>query len=182
MKGKLTKITNIYTLLDKNDRMIASDDLDMQKDYQIGKLSKENCDEIFGVYSPSELSKVLTEGERGAFEFGYCLAREHNKDKVFTLEDVESAMRCMISQEIFYGETHEETQQMRQTYIKSYIDFLAKEPTEIEVEIEMEKYGYCEGCRKAGMWHCAHADTCGYAETRERQNLDSEGCLILKKI
>ena len=39
-----------------------------------------------------------------------------------------------------------------------------------------------EGCRKAGILHCAHADTCGYAETIERPKLDSEGCLILKKI
>ncbi len=55
------------------------------------------------------------------------------------------------------------------------------QPKKIEVEIEMENYGYCEGCRKAGMWHCAYADTCGYAETRERPKLDSEGCLILQR-
>jgi hypothetical protein len=45
----------------------------------------------------------------------------------------------------------------------------------------MEEYGYCEGCRKAGMWHCAHADTCGYAETRQQPKLDENGCIILKK-
>lgn len=26
-----------------------------------------------------------------------------------------------------------------------------------------EKGGRCEGCIRAGMWHCAHADTCGNA-------------------
>jgi hypothetical protein len=57
-----------------------------------------------------------------------------------------------------------------------------QQPSEIEVEIVVENYGYCEGCRKAGILHCAHADTCGYAETRERPKLDSEGQLIIKKI
>ncbi len=50
-----------------------------------------------------------------------------------------------------------------------------------DVEIEMEKYGYCEGCNKAGMWHCAHADSCGNAVELERPFLDEDGCLILTK-
>jgi hypothetical protein len=53
--------------------------------------------------------------------------------------------------------------------------------TEWDVEIIMEKYGYCEGCRKAGMWHCAHADTCGNAVELERPLLDAYDCLILKR-
>jgi hypothetical protein len=57
MRGKLIRITGIYTLLVEDDKMIASDDVDMQKDYQIGKLSKENCDEIFGVIDVDKLAE-----------------------------------------------------------------------------------------------------------------------------
>ena len=56
-----------------------------------------------------------------------------------------------------------------------------RKKTEWDVEIIMEKYGYCEGCRKAGMWHCAHADTCGNAVELERPLLDACDCLILKR-
>jgi len=94
------------------------------------KLSKQNCDEIFGIYCPSELSKILTKGERGAFEFGYCLAREHNKDKLFTVEDVRKAMSIGLS--IGYGRQFEI--ENKSVEIDSYIKSL-QQPTEIEVEI-----------------------------------------------
>ncbi|HEX6168254.1 MAG TPA: hypothetical protein VFZ33_01080 [Chitinophagaceae bacterium] len=29
---------------------------------------------------------------------------------------------------------------------------------------KLENGGYCEGCKRAGLYHCAHADTCGYAK------------------
>jgi hypothetical protein len=77
-----------------------------------------------------------------------------------------------------YFEFHEQPTTGRREH---FLESLQK-PTEIEVEIEMEEYGYCEGCRKAGMWHCALADTCGYAETRQQPKLDANGCIILKKI
>ena len=57
MKAKLTKITGIYTLLDDNDRMVASDDVDMQKDYEIGKLSTKNCDDIFKIIDVEKLAE-----------------------------------------------------------------------------------------------------------------------------
>ena len=147
---------------------------------EVYDLCRKNCDEIFGVVDVNKLAtqhlidkncvSLHTSWQgynENTYKEGFNKAMELNKDKVFTLEDVESAMRCMISQEIFYGETHEETQQMRQTYIKSYIDFLAKEPTEIEVEVEME----------LNMNGKNAIDRSVYIP-----KLDSEGCLILKKI
>ena len=100
MKATLIKRENHYDLFE-GTRFISTTECE---DGTVNKLSKQNCDEIFGIYSPSELSKVLTEGERGAFEFGYCLAREHNSHKVFTLEDVKNAMDWMLTQ---YFEFHE---------------------------------------------------------------------------
>jgi hypothetical protein len=138
------------------------------------KLNLDNCDEIFSSLAV-DVDKLADEeclddiyAVKRRYKKGFNKAMELNKDKVFTLEDM---MNCWNKALKF--------QEHKQT-LGEYIHSL-QQPTEIEVEIEMENYGYCEGCRKAGMWHCAHADTCGYAETRERPKLDSEGCLILKK-
>jgi hypothetical protein len=161
MKATLIKRENHYDLFE-GTRFISTTECE---DGTVNKLSKQNCDEIFGIYSPSELSKVLTEGERGAFEFGYCLAREHNSHKVFTLEDVKNAMDWIMTQ---YFEFHEQpTTGRREHYLKSL-----QKPTEIEVEIEMECLDpNCDGIDKKGV--CIPGD---------KPKLDSKGCLILKKI
>jgi hypothetical protein len=162
MKAKLIKVNDIYTLMD-GDKMIASSDSDFQTDYEVMKLSKENCNEISGVVDsyPAYMKDSFIQ----IYKDGFNKAMELNKDKLFTLEEV---MQAFLK-----------GQEMQVDYF-SYKNSL-QQPTEIEIEIEMENYGYCEGCRKAGMWHCAHADTCGYAETRERPKLDENDCLILKK-
>lgn len=35
----------------------------------------------------------------------------------------------------------------------------------------IDKFGVCEGCNRAGMRHCAHADTCGYPKNYIRITL-----------
>jgi hypothetical protein len=154
------------------------------------RLSKQNCDEIFRVVDVETLSDEYSHdsiwfNKRGDynnqefFEFiakksftdGFNKAMELNKDKFFTVEDLYRALLINAA-----GNNTTLRNFFEQTVLPMF-----EQPTEIEVEIEMEKYGYCEGCRKAGMWHCAHADTCGYSETRERPKLDENGCLILKK-
>jgi hypothetical protein len=153
MKAKLYKVLDQYHLYD-GDKAIAT--TIVGNPMLLPNLSKQNCDEIFGIYSPSELSKVLVEGERGAFEFGYCLAREHNKDKVFTLEDM---MNCWNKALKF-----QEHKQTFGEYIQS-----RQQPTEIEVMIVMERIleGLDEMCQPQ------------YAKVPK---LDSSGNLILKKI
>jgi hypothetical protein len=161
MKATLIKRENHYDLFE-GTRFISTTECE---DGTVNKLSKQNCDEIFGIYSPSELSKVLTEGERGAFEFGYCLAREHNSHKVFTLEDVKNAMDWIMTQ---YFEFHEQpTTGRREHYLKSL-----QKPTEIEVEIEMECLDpNCDGIDKKGV--CIPGD---------KPKLDSSGFLVLRKL
>jgi hypothetical protein len=157
MKAKLIKnhFGFEYFLADENGSAIATSDN--------GKLSKQNCDEIFGIYNPSELSKVLTEGERGAFEFGYCLAREHNSHKVFTLEDVKKAYMDGVSNGHNFGYPAID-------HTDRYIQSL-QQPTEIEVEIEMKQIIYPANMPKEGEERPAM-----------RPKLDAEDCLILKKI
>jgi hypothetical protein len=84
---------------------------------------------------------------------------------LFTIEDIELAMKTMMGQEVFYGKTHEETQQMRYEYIKSFISYLIKQPTEIEVEIL-----------------CLHTGDPEYTTNTGLPKLDENGNLILRKL
>jgi len=34
--------------------------------------------------------------------------------------------------------------------------------------VSNETFGYCEGCNRVGMLHCAHADTCGNSKETSR--------------
>lgn len=154
MKAKLTKITGIYTLLDDNDRMVASDDVDMQKDYEIGKLSTKNCDEIFGVVDVEKIADRHTFGQRNhewkAYIDGFNKALELNKDKVFSKGDMAYIMNIMSIHDLSFEDAIIKFQSLQQ-------------PTEIEVMIEMWFHGTRH---KKGEWI---------------PKLDSEGCLILTK-
>jgi hypothetical protein len=177
---KLQKEDGYYYLMeDGNDIAIATTDQSFIDELGAKKLSKQNCDEIFGVVDVEKLADeyiVIKPKHRehehnlavSAYIEGFNKAIELNKDKLFTMEDIGKA--------IMFGRWEATDKAAYNNFIQSL-----QQTTEIEVEIDMENYGYCEGCIKAGMWHCAHADTCGYAETRERQKLDANVCLILKK-
>ncbi len=49
----------------------------------------------------------------------------------------------------------------------------------VEVDVEMEKYGYCGACKAAGMWHCAHADTCGNSQELWRIKTREDNTIII---
>lgn len=146
MKGKLNKVDNGYVLLVDNI-MYATDN---------GKLSKQNCDEIFGVVDvkkladkeyPKDGSTKQISLKKGFIE-GFNKAMELNKDKVFT----EQNLREIYSRGILGGES------VVDRYIK------ALQPIEIEVEIEqVNKLNIDKGIFE---W---------------MPKLDSNGCLILKK-
>jgi len=159
------------------------------------RLSKQNCDTIFGATDVNELANqnakkdLFNGGYDGlinahqqmlievSYINGFKKAMELNKDKLFTVEDMKKAIEIAKNSMC----VDNDGEYCYSTKANNEIIQSLQQPTEIEIEIEMENYGYCEGCRKAGMWHCAHADTCGYAETRERPKLDANDCLILKK-
>jgi len=161
MKAKLIKNHYGYTyfLADENGDGIATSDN--------GNLSKENCDEIFGVVDVEKLAydyswTVQSVPEYGttmaAYKEGFNKAMELNKDKVFTLEDMNNAMDWIMTQ---YFEFHEQpTTGRREQYLESL-----QQPTEIEVEII-----------------CLHTGDPKYTTNTGIPKLDSEGQLILKKI
>jgi hypothetical protein len=128
-------------------------------------LSKENCDEIFEVVDVKKLANersktcedcdvpVFKAGYYDGFQEGFEEAMELNKDKLFTIEEV---MQAFVK-----------GQEMQVDYF-SYKESL-QQPTEIEVEIVMksENVKYDGGKQ---------------IEYDVVPKLDSEGCLILKKI
>jgi len=109
------------------------------------KLSKQNCDEIFGVIDVEKLADELKVGisykeydhliKRGII-VGFNKAMELNKDKVFTLEDMRIAYNDGMANVDSDGDYIDRPDD-------DFIDTIAtiQQPTEIEVEIEMESIG-----------------------------------------
>jgi hypothetical protein len=142
---------------DNSEALMASLNPDEEMFEQ--KLSKQNCDEIFGVVDVEEIADRHTFGQRNhewkAYIAGFNKNAELNKDKVFTLGDMKKAF------ELGYDASADTYMTERK---EKEFEILIHQPTEIEVEIVM----YTKRRRK---------------HLPERVPLpDSEGCLILKKI
>ena len=144
---------NVYHKISKNEGEFGFGE-------HSGKLSKQNCDEIFGAVDVEKLAEECAETahtmdelyENGLFYgfiSGFNKAIELNKDKVFTLEDMGNLWDFC-------------------TYNKGTFAEFIQQLTEIEVEIETERIpdGLDESC------HIQYAKV---------PKLDSEGCLILTK-
>jgi len=153
------------------------------------KLSKENCDEIFGVLDVETLSDEYSHdsiwfNKRGTynnqefFEFiakksftdGFNKAMELNKDKLFTVEDIKKAIAFGWDYEGLTKEEMLERYNFKLEYDNSYTEDIDKfiqslqQPKEIEVEIEQVLIqSSIEG---EAIW---------------KYRLDENGCLILKK-
>ncbi len=174
MEGKLIfDRDNQYTLI-VNDNIFSSTNA-----FRIAEneywLCINNCEAIKRGYDLDELAKSVPHTCRNdedwykcraGFIEGFQKALELLSDKKFTEQDVKK---------IIHWSTLDRDVRLSEEEL-----FQSLQQNEWRVIIEMEKYGFCEGCRQAGMWHCAHADTCGNAIELERPKLDSKGKLILK--
>jgi hypothetical protein len=160
---------NFYSL--KVDGIVMATSNGMLVDYN---LSKQNCDDIFGVVDLMKLAYdwVFETNEHkwsnnddavgdnyGSYKEGFNKAMELNKDKVFTLGDL---MNCWNKALKF--QEHKET-------LGEFIQSL-QQPTEIDVVIEME----CPQCQEWGYVECRKDCNKKFLQPK----LDSEGCLILK--
>ena len=156
------------------------------------KLSKQNCDEIFGIFDVEKLAKestlevketnsdfIFKEVYEEFFKEGFHKAMELNKDKQFTLEDLRTAMT--------YGIVHGQIVQEGTGFegIHSVDDLFnlilkkVSQPKKIEVEIEMEKVvdetkvvGAVKGVKGSGDKITTYKSV---------PKLDADGCIILKK-
>jgi hypothetical protein len=155
MKAKLIKKSDGWYNLYDGGIGIGSTNTELQG----YKVSKRNCDEIFGVVDVEKLADELKAGisykeydhliKRGII-VGFNKAMELNKDKVFTLEDMKFAWSQGEIGELSFSDIIQSLQQL----------------TEIEVEIEM----------------FTPAATYGHSGWHEEPKLDKNGCLILKKL
>jgi hypothetical protein len=154
--------TIIANTLDKPDGLVLN-------------LSKQNCDEIFGIVNVEELAQEVCDDTISSpyhcYIAGFNKNAELNKDKVFTLEDMRKAFDegCdMVDSDERFDDVFNRTIQSLQ------------QPTEIEVEIVTEKVvdetkviGGVKGVKGSG-----HKIT----TYKSIPKLDSSGNLILKKI
>jgi len=173
MKSKLIKVNDYYYLRESYKTGIGGAVCERtlgttNSQGELGKLSKKNCDEIFGVTDVEKLAEedcsihhpyhpVHDQTTRATFIRGFNKAMELNKDKVFTEENMLKAYEKGASfGTTKLGNTH---------YFDELIQSL-QQPTEIEVEIVTEEFeSYNENL-----------------DIIKKPILDSEGCLILKKI
>jgi hypothetical protein len=165
MKGKLNRRDGDYWLHNESGETIASSWGVPGK-----KLSIKNCDEIFGVVDVEKLAEESW-GDKisspyHAYIEGFNKAMELNKDKVFTLEDIDKAYWAGMK---FVGED-------KGSY-KEFIQTL-QQPTEIEVEILMRNSRTGNIVKHDSDLEWDEDGLCDRAIPK----LDSEGCLILKKI
>ena len=153
---------------------------------KVPKLSKQNCEEEFakamGVVDVEKLAydyswTVQSVPEYGttmaAYKQGFNKATELNKDKVFTIEDLNNFRKFQIQE---------------QNFSKSCLDVwlkLLQKPTEIEVEIVGSGYIYKNVIDICPNFHpkfgCSLRDDCTCANN-EIPKLDSSGCLVLRKL
>ena len=184
----LMKLGEEYKLY-SHDSCIAT-----TKESPYKRLSKQNCDEIFGVVDVEILSDEYSHdsiwfNKRGTynnqefFEFiakksfmdGFNKAIELNKDKLFTIEDIQNILKS--TEDLFY-QTLDEDGNVRFILDEEVFTKSTQHPTEIEVEIEMVcphpsdtyKCGLEFGCDEDG---CNNPNQIPY--------LDENGRLILKK-
>jgi hypothetical protein len=135
------------------------------------KLSKQNCDEIFGVFDVDKLAEEWcmqpennwsnnnneVGDNYGSYKEGFNKAMELNKDKLFTVDDMQKLMYATI-------DSLEQDEGVPLKFFKEFIQSL-QQPTEIEVEIEQELIQ--SSIQGEAIWEL---------------KLDENDCLILKRI
>ena len=189
MKAKLIKVDKgYYNLEDKKGNVLGTS---YQFNSSVGdvlkyKLSKQNCDEIFGVVDVEKLAidevgqklggTVYNTHEIATFLKGFNKAMELNRDKVFTEKQIKLAI------EIAWGNND---------FTKIEI-IKSLEITEIDVEIEMERqpkstsspsscgtyYSSCGNGVNFMKTPCDYENDCEHGQPK----LDPEECLILYKL
>ena len=180
MKGKLIKVEDGYNLLMEQPQgrlLEATCSISELKrleenNVSVKKLSKQNCDQIFGVKSiiATPLNEYIKERrsqeECIGFINGFEKAMELNKDKLFTVGDMHDAVMLGVCFENTGIQGISNYNEAKDLAIKR-----ALKPTEIDVEIEMVEPHQYEMCSNPK----DHSSCL-------TPKLDENNCLILKRI
>jgi hypothetical protein len=181
MKAKLTKITDIYTLIREDGKMIASDDMVLQKNYQIDKLSREKCDEIFGIIDVEKLAEEsVPDGFRTIWKDGFNRAIELNRDKLFTLEDMRKAFKVGFSQG--FASDIISMHNLPEEKEKLFDEFIRPIQPSIEIEVEIETKKVIDSTEIIGAVKGVKGSGHKINTYKQVPKLDADGCVILKKI
>jgi hypothetical protein len=188
MKAKLIKDSDGYWL------DISDDGITKLPLIDFGQLSIKNCDEIFEVIDVEKLAKSETRkylpgcpenimnfiAHDRFFKIAFNKAMELNKDKLFTVDDIKKAIAFGWDYEGLTKEEMLERYNFKLEYDNSYTEDTDKfiqslqQQTEFDVEVEMG----CKGGCKYLVLNGPNSICCG----DKIPKLDSEGCLILKRI
>jgi hypothetical protein len=171
------KIGEEYKLYGEDGSCIATTQESPHK-----KLSKENCDKVFGVINIIDLAKRNSKHSEEDYIEGFNKAMELNKDKLFTVEDMISAYHQGANDGASYESAcgdHDSYEQMKEAKKESEDDYIyfiesLQQPTEIEVDIKMEP---CYYDQSLGAFSTSYTED----KPKEQPKLDKNGCLILKK-
>jgi hypothetical protein len=149
MKAKLIKRENHYDLFE-GTRFISTTECE---DGTVNKLSKQNCDEMFGIPDADALAKqfAIDEGYDSSvgdlykgYYYGFNKVLKLNETKVFTMKDMVDCWNTALK--------FQENKLTLGEFIQSL------KPTEIEVEVEMD-----------------------ILNEYDQPKLDANGCLMLKQ-
>jgi len=171
MKGKLYKSLNSDTYWLTVDGKLFADTEGGPLMAITNKLSVKNCIDIKNGYDVEKLAHEHWDEDRQlndpkSFIDGFNKAMEMNKDKVFTLSDMKRAFNC--------GRDLESIDRFEDW--RTFTHFInSLQPTEIDVEIKMEPCFYDQSL---GGFSTSYTED----KPKEQPKLDSEGCLILKKL
>jgi hypothetical protein len=201
MKGILFKTGGDYLLKDIDGKIIA-----ITNGVTEGKkLSKQNCDEIFGVVDVEKLAEyeyptinlgvnITTDIHvicQEPFINGFNKAMELNKDRMFTLEEmfnvidnisfVKTNSEELNSKDYQPYITDEDGQlwTFNKQYLIEYIQSF-KQPTEIKVEVEMKKV--VDETKVIGSVKNIKGSGDIITTYKSEPKLDPDGCLILKVV
>ena len=144
LKGLLIKLENGYALLINNIIKAGSNNSD-EFEY---KLSKEKCDEIFGVVNIEKLADAysdawdsFTDDRFDAYKAGFEKAMELNKGKLFTENDILKAIEMYYGKDKIFIEIIQSLQQPTEIAVEVKVDICGDKVYEVP-EIVLDKNGY----------------------------------------
>ncbi len=157
-----------YLVDDNNDTIATTDKIFLKVDGVVNKLSRENCDEVYGdgeVYV-DEYAEEWKFDERIGFRDGFNKAMELMVDNKFNDNHIVDAFMAGHLRGMSTDMGEDNPHPICSEYLNSI-----QQPTEIDVEIVTEPY----------VKYVSRSLHSVYPPLGIQNKLDKDGCLILKK-
>lgn len=193
MKAVLIKEKQEYVLHKYADAevLFAMSNRNKADEKQLRYLDKKNCDAIFGLLDPKQMSDEYAEKIKGITKDERELARISYRDGLIlginNFEDKEYNEQDLLDALTWASMLNNAHQTLNQAYINNYLKKLKEKRKNdaVLVDIEMQYLPvttFCFSCGKGSealnQTICENQNAC----TNWFPNYDSNGCLILKKV